>query len=471
MVNWTFNGIEMRKEATLKKFFIVQNEGKCVCGDRTYWNLCNVILGNRSKEEMIDATSDLSNPRQNKTDFSGSLHLQRCLFCRTIGREESIMSKNRNIYIMYLISLLQGMVFYGPIATLYRQAAGVSVFQITLIESISLALCVLLEVPWGIAAEKIGYKNTMIFCCILYFISKIVFWRADGFGMFLLERVMLSVVISGLSGVDASILYLSCKKEKSQAVFGIYNNLNTAGLLAAAGVYAFWVGDDYRLAGQLTVISYGVAAVLALGLREVRGPAKQRVPVRKHFPGKSLLLFLIGVALLNETHQTITVFLNQLQYVKCGISDSAMGVIYIAVTLSGLIGGLSARLTGRLGQKRMGIVLFAACGTACLCMAFTGRAWLSVAAILVLRISFSLFQPLQMQLQNIQITSADRASALSMNAVLMDSVAIFTNLLYGSAAKYSLSLAMLLGCGFCFLGLLLFLVWFRSYMSSKNSLT
>ena len=57
--------------------------------------------------------------------------------------------KKRNIYLLYAISLLQGMIFYGPVATLYRQAAGISVFQITLIESISVALMILLEVPWG----------------------------------------------------------------------------------------------------------------------------------------------------------------------------------------------------------------------------------------------------------------------------------------------------------------------------------
>ena len=34
----------------------------------------------------------------------------------------------RNIYLMYAIAFLQGMVFYGPVATLYRQAQGVSVF-------------------------------------------------------------------------------------------------------------------------------------------------------------------------------------------------------------------------------------------------------------------------------------------------------------------------------------------------------
>ena len=120
----------------------------------------------------------------------------------------------RNIYLMYAIAFLQGMVFYGPVATLYRQACGVSVFQITVIESISLFLCILLEVAWGVAADRIGYKKTMVFCCVLYFLSKIVFWRASGFGGFLAERVMLSVVIAGLSGVDTSILYLSCNSGK-----------------------------------------------------------------------------------------------------------------------------------------------------------------------------------------------------------------------------------------------------------------
>ena len=46
----------------------------------------------------------------------------------------------RNIILLWGIALLQGMVFYAPVATLYRQAAGLGIFHITLIESISLGL-------------------------------------------------------------------------------------------------------------------------------------------------------------------------------------------------------------------------------------------------------------------------------------------------------------------------------------------
>ena len=161
---------------------------------------------------------------------------------------------------MYAIALLQGMVFYGSIATLYRQAQGVSVFQIALIESISLILCLLLEIPWGVIADKIGYKRTMVVCCMLYFVSKIVFWQATGFGWFLVERIILSVVIAGLSGVDTSILYLSCEKGKSQKAFGIYTSLQTVGLLLATLFFSSFISTNYKLAGGLTVISYGLQA-------------------------------------------------------------------------------------------------------------------------------------------------------------------------------------------------------------------
>ena len=86
----------------------------------------------------------------------------------------------------------------------------------------------------------------MAISCGIYFLSKIVFWQADGYGMFLLERVMLAVAVSGISGVDVSILYLSSGKEHAQRTFGIYNSLTITGVMAAAGVYTLLIGSDYR---------------------------------------------------------------------------------------------------------------------------------------------------------------------------------------------------------------------------------
>ena len=383
----------------------------------------------------------------------------------------------RNIYLMYAISLLQGMVFYGPVATLYRQVQGVSIFQITLIESISLILCILLEIPWGIVADKIGYRKTMIFCCSLYFVSKIVFWQATGFVWFLTERVILSIVLAGLSGVDTSILYLSCKEKESQKVFGIYNSLGTAGLLFAAAAFSLLIKDNYPLSGLLTVMSYGIAALLSFGLHEVKSAESTPASVSQFkeilyqtLRSKSLLLFLLYAAFLSETHQTITVFLNQLQYEKCGLGNSAIGYLYILATLIGTCSIFSDRLTRKLGIKMTGILLGCAAVFSCIILTLAGSALPSICGILLLRISNSLFTPFQTEIQNRQIQTTNRATALSIQAMFIDSVAIGTNLIFGSLAEKNLAISYIFGAGICITSVILFLIWHQAAAKQMLSL-
>lgn len=376
------------------------------------------------------------------------------------------MSK-RNLRCMYAIALLQGMVFYCPVATLYREAQGVSIAQITLIESISLALCILLEVPWGILADKLGYKRTMVACCFLYFLSKLVFWRAAGFGGFLLERVMLSVVVAGMSGVDISILYLSRGGQDSQHIFGLYNSLQTAGLLLAALTFSLFIGDNYALAGGLTVLSYGTAALCALGLAEVKSPApfSPRLTLdvlRQTLTNRRLLLFLLAGALLTEAHQTITTFLNQLQYARCGLPDRAIGLLYIAATVLGMAGIWSARLTHRTGPAGTAVLLYGGAILACAALALTVSPLPSICAILGLRLCNTLCQPFLMEQQNKQVTTENRATALSVHAMITDGVGVGTNLAFGALAEYNLTHAFRFGGGICLAGLAFFLIWFQS---------
>ncbi len=379
------------------------------------------------------------------------------------------MNGKKNIYLMYAIALLQGMVFYGPIATLYRQASGVSVLQITLIESISYLLCILFEIPWGIVADKIGYKRTMCFCCCLYFVSKLVFWKADGFAGFLLERIMLSIVIAGLTGVDTSVLYLSCNQGESQKIFGIYNSLGTVGMITASFVFSVFVGDNYRTAAFLTVISYGLAAMLSCFLSEVKSEEKNSICLREFrnifirtVQNKSLIVFLIAVAIMTQTNQTITVFLNQLQYEKCGLSASEIGVVYIAATLIGMLGVFSDAITRKYGVKRTGAAFYMVALLSCIVLGFTNSAILSVCGVLMLNLTDSLFQPLQAEQQNKQVLSNNRATELSIYAIIVDSICAGTSVVFGALAKVAVESAFLFGSVLSLIGLALFMIWFKS---------
>ncbi len=111
------------------------------------------------------------------------------------------------------------MVFYAPVAALYRTQAGISLGQIALIESISWLVVLALEIPWGLFTARVGYRASLLVCCGLYFVSKLVFWRADSFGDFLAERLLLSAVVAGLSGCDSACVCL-CAGGQSQRALG-----------------------------------------------------------------------------------------------------------------------------------------------------------------------------------------------------------------------------------------------------------
>ena len=358
----------------------------------------------------------------------------------------------RNLYLLCAITCLQGMVFYAAVATLYRQAAGLSVFEITAIEGVSVALSMALEIPWGWAADRLGYRRVMILCNALFLVTKVIFWQAESFGGFLVERLLLAVVISGLSGVDASMLYLSAPPEDAQRNAGWYFAAGEAGVLLSGLLYTAFLSGQYRQTALWTVVSYAAAAVLTLFLQEVRQEEarKQREPLLKlagsHFRVPGMLALVVCAALFSETVHCVTIYFNQLQYLRCGLSDRAIGTAFLIASLAGLCGPLSARLTRRLGQQPMGRCLLL---SSALCMGLltvTRSGWLSILLITLLTALAALFAPLAGTLENALVATNDRATALSLNAMVSDSLIVLLDMGLGRAADASLPLALGL-CG------------------------
>ena len=106
---------------------------------------------------------------------------------------EGLKLNKKNIYLMYLIIFLQSLVFYGSIATLYRQKRGLSMTEIFIIESAYFIIVIILEVPWGKLADKIGYKKIVVIANFIYFLSKIVFYNSGSFLGFLIEDMIIKL--------------------------------------------------------------------------------------------------------------------------------------------------------------------------------------------------------------------------------------------------------------------------------------
>lgn len=376
------------------------------------------------------------------------------------------MDRNRrSTMLFYAVYFLQGLCFYGPVATLYRQSAGLTLLDITVIESIFALFLLAMEIPWGYLADRLGHRRTIVVCMFLLVAAKVIFWRAETFWGFLAERLVMAVAVAGLSGCDSAYLYACVGEGESQRAFGRWEGCMTVGLVVVGLVSSLFLGENYRLAALLTVGTYTLSALLTLGLAEPEGQkiAREKPDLRGALRGSLRLLpFLLGAGLLAEAAQFITVFLNQVQYRRAGIPIRWFGVLYTAVTLVSLLGARSHRLTGRLGVRRGGVLLFAMGGAACLWMALRPTPILSVAGVMALKLAAALFLPLSLTEQNRRAAGGTgRATQLSCNAMVLDLVSAALNPAFGRAADLGANRALLLGAAACALGALCFLIGTR----------
>lgn len=371
------------------------------------------------------------------------------------------MDTRRNTALFFAAYFLEGLCFYAPVATLYRQAAGLTLAQIGALESVSVVLMLLLELPWGRAADRLGHRRVIALCTALFALSKLVFWRADGFGDFLLERIILAVALSGLSGCDAAYLYACGHGEESRRRFGLWGAVQTAGLVTAGVCSSLFFGADYRSAAGWTAAAYALAAILTLFLTDPPGtppPAEERPPLRSavrwslaHAP------LLAGAALFAETVQFVAVFLSQLQYRRAGIPLRWFGLLYVLTALAALAGARSHRLTGWLGDRRSAGVLLGGGAALCLLLALLPLPLPSVLGIMGLRAALALFEPVSLDLQSRAAPPGGAAAQLSCNAMVMELTAAVLNPALGAAADRGAGWALLAGAAACGGGLFLFL--------------
>ncbi len=367
------------------------------------------------------------------------------------------MKSRKNILLMLGIVFLQGFVFYGPISTLYRESRGISLYQIFLIESISWILMLLLEVPWGHFSDRFGYKKTLIVVNGVFFVSKIVFFTADSFNGFLLERIMLSVVFAGFSGCDAALLHASAGEEQLDKVFGQYSAAGTAGFLLASVMSSFMItspldASSIDRTGFYTIFPYALAFILSWFLKEMPQESCTETPrlrdsIRKAFKLPSILGLVIAVSLAREIFQAVTVFLNQGQYLKSGIDVRWFGILLVLMQGGKLLAARSHLISRRFGGKKSASAMLIFITLSCLLLYYTQSPWLSIIGIFTLSVSMSILEPIAMSMENKALDNIDRATVLSVYAMIGEIFAAGINPLIGNAANGSLQGALLFCAG------------------------
>lgn len=357
-----------------------------------------------------------------------------------------------NKYILYTISFLQGLVFYGAFSVIFRESRGLELSNILLLESIFVILMLIFEVPWGMIGDKIGYKNTLVISFGLFLLSKIVFYYSYSFFGFLMESVIAAISISGISGCDSALLYSSIDKSESDKAFGIYGAMGTAGFLVSSLISGILVRYSIDLLAFATIISYAVAFLLSLTLKDINKDKEvehdeknERVlkSLKMVITNKRIIVFVIAVAVLSETTHSICVFLNQHLYIKSGIDLKWFGVLTALMQVATFIALRAYKIKKKLGEKKL---LNGALILVILCNFFLIRssvAFLTIALIFVIEGAFALTQPITETIKNESITSMNRATILSTYAMVSNIVASVINIIISEASRVSVEGALL----------------------------
>lgn len=382
----------------------------------------------------------------------------------------TINQKKHNIPLMYAICFFQGIVLYASISTLYRQARGLSLAEYAVIDGFSYLFQLAFEVPFGMLADRMGYKKTLILSNGIYLLSKIIFWQAFSFGSFLLERLFFAMALAGLSGLDTSILYLSCGKQDSQKVFSWYSAFGTAGMLTGCLIFTLFLSTNYDATAFGTVLAYSIAFALSFLVVDVRDeepkdprPSFKRLTeiLKLTLKDRKFLLFLLGDSLICYGAWASRVLLSQQKLLSVGLTEQHIGWMEILISCLGLSAVVSAALTKKLGFKRFMVSCVLTISSGALILGLTGDPGLAILCSILIDLACCWMNPLTNELYNRRVTVSDRATQLSVYAMLTELLSFGISFLMAAVSACSTIGSFALCSGMSLTGIFLFLYCYR----------
>jgi MFS family permease len=241
---------------------------------------------------------------------------------------------------------------------------GLDAFEYGLIMGVFYTTCVLLEVPSGVVADRLGRRPTLVLGALFSALGCVAFAQGHGFWLFALAEVCLATSTALVSGADSALLYDSLAAEGRETEYLRMEGAAQASWLVSSAVGLpladlFLVqGDDPTAAVWATaaLASLGVLAAFAM----VEPPLTHRLSAREITRGAArdvagipgllhLIIYSISVFVLLRIG--ITLYYNPV-LTEAGVPIHRWGSILAAVNLAGGIAAWRAhRLIARLGER------------------------------------------------------------------------------------------------------------------------
>lgn len=369
-----------------------------------------------------------------------------------------IMKRKRNMDALDAVALLGGLVFFAPVSLLVRTAAGVSLRQFFLLQSLVSVTILLTELPGGRLTDRIGYRKTLIVYQFAMLLARLLLLAAFALrspALFALEAVVEGAATSLSSGTQSAYIYTAYPDGAYAAKAAHVANFGTAGFListlAYAGLYA-----AFGLRGLLIATAAASALAVPVSMRIPEEPRAQKTDaphpaLRSALPkllrSRRLPALLALLGLLSLARLLVNFFYAE-KLRQCGLSETWMTALILGYSALELLAEPLLLHTPRARQGRR-MALFFALGGAALLLLGLGREPLSaLLAMLLLPLLLDVPDYLLGERQNALIDEAgqeqNRAGLLSVFNMGLNAAEVF--FLLGSSVIAGAGLTLCFVC-------------------------
>lgn len=366
---------------------------------------------------------------------------------------------NRNLKLFIAFRLLFNARYYYPVFAVIQLDYGLTLAQFAVLNAVWAASIVLLEVPSGALADRIGRKRMVLAAAVLMVLemallafvplgnNTLVFW------VWVLNRLLSGAAEASASGADEALAYDSIPKEQRAGAWPkVLTRLMTLSSLAFIGAMLIGaavydptlvnralatLGCDIELSKEtvirfpvyLTLFNALLATVVAGGMREP-GHEAGSAPSHSLWSGIAnagawiwrtpAVLVLILAALVFDSPVRLFLTLGSEYYRLIKIPDAAFGVIGAVFAGLGLVVPRIAAWLVRNRTPGVNYTLVAALGMA----GFLGvaQAWpyYGVLVVVCFSASFGLLNFFTSHYLNAAVDSAHRATVLSFKGLALN---------------------------------------------------
>lgn len=335
--------------------------------------------------------------------------------------------------------------FFWLIQNVYILNHGINFTNLSIILAVWSACILILEIPSGVLADKVGKKPTVVLAKIAYLIGIIIFALLPNLLGFLIGVIAFGISESFMSGAQESLLYDNLKDSGKEKLFGkilaIVTTIREFGLGSGVLIAGFVTQIDikYNLIGSIVLAIMGVS--IAILLTEGKSHSRsEEIKLFKHFRD-SVRIILGNRQLIRITLFSVTVVSSYLvisEYFvpsldKLGISYVSIGILAALEAMFFSLGSFISQKISRLDAGFVYLILSIVMGVFLLII--TGaNPWMVIMGFMILRVAKAIAEIYSMSDWQKYVNDDRRATTISINSFSENVVYIFSGILFGKIA-------------------------------------